>query len=85
MTASEKAARNQAYRRGLCVDCQQVAHSAGRPRCELCHWQHTGAPLTRKHRRAKLIREMAGPYPRLDILALAAIVADRLLRLQAAR
>lgn len=29
--------RHEAYRRGLCVDCRECAHSAGRPRCEKCH------------------------------------------------
>ncbi len=29
--------RHEAYRRGLCRDCFTAWHSAGRPRCDLCH------------------------------------------------
>ncbi len=29
--------QNTAYRSGLCVDCNAVRYSAGRPRCETCH------------------------------------------------
>lgn len=28
--------RHSAYQRGDCVDCLNVAHSAGRPRCDAC-------------------------------------------------
>ncbi|WP_273733365.1 DNA primase family protein [Mycolicibacterium septicum] len=31
------AASRAAYRNGLCVDCKDREHSAGRPRCEECH------------------------------------------------
>lgn len=27
----------KAYQAGLCVDCKTEPHSAGRPRCEMCH------------------------------------------------
>lgn len=33
--------RYQRYRAGLCVDCGQQPHSAGRPRCNTCHQQQT--------------------------------------------
>jgi hypothetical protein len=26
-----------AYRAGICIDCQTTRHSAGRPRCNACH------------------------------------------------
>jgi uncharacterized paraquat-inducible protein A len=26
-----------AYRAGICIECQVVRHSAGRPRCNSCH------------------------------------------------
>jgi len=29
--------RNARYRANLCVDCGEVEHSAGRPRCSTCH------------------------------------------------
>lgn len=29
--------QNVRYRAGLCVDCGEVEHSAGRPRCDTCH------------------------------------------------
>lgn len=29
--------QNARYRAGLCVDCGEVEHSAGRPRCSPCH------------------------------------------------
>ena len=29
--------QNAAYRAGICVDCGERSHSAGRPRCEDCH------------------------------------------------
>lgn len=67
-----------AYRRGLCVDCQQVAPSAGRPRCELCHGL-LGFPLTAALRREALIRSMTGPYPGPALRAVATIIADQLL------
>lgn len=37
---------HDAYRRGLCCDCAQVPHSAGRPRCLPCHdaWTQSGLP-----------------------------------------
>jgi hypothetical protein len=28
---------NDAYRKGLCIDCRSKPHSAGRPRCYSCH------------------------------------------------
>jgi hypothetical protein len=36
----EGKARAEAYRAGLCVTCKTVPHSAGRPRCEVCHQTH---------------------------------------------
>jgi putative DNA primase/helicase len=32
--------QTDAYTSGLCVDCQSVRHSAGRPRCNDCHRKH---------------------------------------------
>lgn len=32
--------RHDAYRAGLCIDCQTVRYSAGRPRCNDCHATH---------------------------------------------
>jgi tRNA(Ile2) C34 agmatinyltransferase TiaS len=32
--------RNDRYRNGLCIDCGNVPHSAGRPRCNDCHTAH---------------------------------------------
>ncbi len=32
--------RNARYRANLCVDCGEVEHSAGRPRCDNCHRAH---------------------------------------------
>jgi hypothetical protein len=29
--------QNAAYVAGLCIDCRQRPHSAGRPRCNGCH------------------------------------------------
>lgn len=34
---TDKAERNDAYRKGLCVDCGTEPHSAARPRCNNCH------------------------------------------------
>ena len=34
---SERCSSADAYRRGICVDCQTVPYSAGRPRCTDCH------------------------------------------------
>lgn len=35
MSTREERARR--YRANLCVDCGEVEHSAGRPRCDNCH------------------------------------------------
>lgn len=32
-----KADRNEAYRKGICVDCGTNPHSPARPRCDECH------------------------------------------------
>lgn len=32
--------RNDRYRRGVCIDCGDEPHSAGRPRCDNCHREH---------------------------------------------
>jgi len=29
--------QNAAYRAGICIDCREQRHSAGRPRCNDCH------------------------------------------------
>ena len=65
-----------AYRRGLCIDCQQVAPEAGMPRCWTCHRVYTGAHLDAKQRRLWTIREMAGPRPSPAVLALAVFLTD---------
>jgi putative DNA primase/helicase len=36
-------AQHDAYRRGLCVDCEARSPSAGRPRCDACHSKHARA------------------------------------------
>lgn len=36
--------RREAHRIGLCVDCKQVRHSPGRPRCEDCHTAYMQPP-----------------------------------------
>lgn len=36
--------RREAHRRGWCVDCKAVRHSAGRPRCDACHRDYTNPP-----------------------------------------
>lgn len=40
--------RNCRYRQGLCVDCGNVPHSAGRPRCNDCHAAYLRNPLGHK-------------------------------------
>ncbi|MDP7703210.1 hypothetical protein [Mycobacterium sp. TY815] len=37
--------RNARYRANLCVDCGEVEHSAGRPRCDNCHDKYLRNPL----------------------------------------
>ncbi|AQT81987.1 hypothetical protein B1R94_26100 [Mycolicibacterium litorale] len=71
--------KSTAYRRGLCVDCQQVAPAAGMTRCYLCHSISTGTPLPRALRREALIRSMAGTCPGPLLRLIATIIADRLL------
>jgi hypothetical protein len=68
-----------AYRRGLCVSCQQVSPAAGMPRCWPCHSDYTGMRMPVKERRQALIRGMAGTRPPLAVLAIAIAVADFLL------
>ena len=81
MTAPAKLDPHTAYRRGLCIDCQQVAPSAGRPRCDLCHGL-LGFPLTTALRREAIIRSMTGPYPGPALRAVATVIADQLLARQ---
>ena len=38
--ARSSAESNAAYRNGMCVDCKECKHSAGRPRCDECHRIH---------------------------------------------
>lgn len=33
---------NDAYRDSRCIDCKEVEHSAGRPRCDECHAIYVG-------------------------------------------
>lgn len=73
--------KGTAYRRGLCVDCQQVAPAAGMTRCRMCHSILTGTPLTRAERREALIRSMAGTMPGPLLRVIATMIADRLLEL----
>lgn len=73
--------KGTAYRRGLCVSCQQVAPAAGMTRCRQCHSTLTGTPLTRAERREGLIRAMAGTMPGPLLRILATMIADRLLEL----
>lgn len=35
--------RHARYRAGICTDCGEKPHSAGRPRCETCHQKHITA------------------------------------------
>jgi len=39
---------HDAYRQGLCCDCGQAQHSAGRPRCQACHDRRVAAQATYK-------------------------------------
>jgi tRNA(Ile2) C34 agmatinyltransferase TiaS len=45
MTVQTSVEGNSAYRQGLCVDCQQRPHSAGRTRCTDCHAIHQQPPM----------------------------------------
>ncbi len=40
-------AQHAAYRAGLCIDCQAVPYSAGRPRCNDCHAASMPSPIAR--------------------------------------
>ena len=63
--------RHAAYRRRLCVECQQVPPAAGMPRCYPCHAAYTGTRLTPSQARAAKIRAMTGPRPSVEVRALA--------------
>ena len=42
----ELLSRRDAHRIGLCVDCKNARHSAGRPRCDDCHRDYMNPPTT---------------------------------------
>lgn len=70
--------RHTAYRRGLCIDCQQVKPAAGMPRCWPCHSEFTGIALPSDQRQPALIRSMAGTHPKPAVYALALVTAIHL-------
>jgi hypothetical protein len=37
---SGRTEQHQRYIAGVCIDCGEVPHSAGRPRCSECHLAH---------------------------------------------
>lgn len=67
-----------AYRRGLCVRCQRVAHAAGMPRCLRCHSEVTGYRLTPEQRRQQTVYLMTGTHPHPALYALAVVTAELL-------
>lgn len=42
----ELLSQREAHAMGLCVDCKDAQHSAGRPRCEPCHRDYMQPPTT---------------------------------------
>ena len=74
--------RHTAYRRGLCVDCQQVKPAAGMPRCWPCHSGFTGMRLTPEQQRQALIRRMTGSRPSPAVYALAVAATHLVEQLQ---
>lgn len=79
MTTATKLPSGTAYRRGLCVRCQQVSPAAGMTRCWPCHGAVTGVRIPRDEARNALIRSMAGTRPTVAVMAIAIAVTDFLI------
>ena len=60
---------NDAYRAGLCVDCREQPHSAGRPRCDECHAALSLQPAERNHQSTAEVSHALDTRPILGEIA----------------